>query len=232
MPDADFTAFFDRITTGPWADPADPGHRCGRALAALADAVVSGHADLLATLAPQLEALVAAAPVTTGASRYDDEAGHGGRLGALAPNGNGTHPIVGPRNPMAPPILLSTERDDAGEYVVGEVVYDCRFEGLPGLAQGGFVAAAFDVLLGQAVALGGQRGVTGSLSVRYLAPTPLYVPLRYETRFAHAEGRKRTVTGRLLVAADGRVTAEAEGVFIAPRDGQIIQHEPTDGGPK
>jgi acyl-coenzyme A thioesterase PaaI-like protein len=72
-------------------------------------------------------------------------------------------------------------------------------------------------MLGQGVAISGQGGVTGSLSVRYVAPTPLYEPLVYEGRFERLEGRKTFARATLEVVADGRLCAEAEGVFISPR---------------
>lgn len=116
---------------------------------------------------------------------------------------------------MAPPLLL--RRD--GDRAFGSVTYDLRFEGLPGLVQGGFIAAAFDLILGQAVALAGLGGMTGSLSVRYVSPTPLYEALEYRSWFDRTEGRKTYARGELVVVATGRACAEAEGVFILPKGG-------------
>jgi acyl-coenzyme A thioesterase PaaI-like protein len=212
----DHAAFFRGVSEGPWADPADAGNRVGAALRRLGALALAGTPDdaTLAALADRLEALAPPAGDVAVGSRYRDEdlpsadGAHGVR-----PNGNGTHPIVGPRNPVAPPITLRLG-DGA---VFGDVVYDVRFEGLPGLVQGGFIAAAFDIMLGQGVAISGQGGVTGSLSVRYVAPTPLYEPLVYEGRFERLEGRKTFARATLKVVADGRLCAEAEGVFISPR---------------
>ena len=212
----DHGAFFRRVAEGPWADPQDPGHRVGAALRRLGAIALAGAPDdaALAALADQLEAIAPPGDVPTPGSRYRDEdrpAANGSP--GVQPNGNGTHPLVGPRNPVAPPIQLRL-----GDGVVfGDVVYDVRFEGLPGLVQGGFIAAAFDIMLGQGVAISGQGGVTGSLSVRYVAPTPLYEPLRYEGRFERLEGRKTFARATLRIAADATLCAEAEGVFISPR---------------
>src|SRR5215217_7674657 len=138
----DHETFFRAVTEGPWADPGDPGYRVGAALRRLAARALAGTPDdtTLATLAERLEAISPPDDRGSTASRYraEDRAPADGSR-SVQPNGNGTHPIVGPRNPIAPPIRLRL-----GDGVVyGDVVYDVRFEGLPGLVQGGFVAAAF-----------------------------------------------------------------------------------------
>jgi acyl-coenzyme A thioesterase PaaI-like protein len=212
----DHDAFFRAVTDGPWASPDDPGHRVGAALRRLATIALAGTPDdaTLERLAEQLEALTPATDAEAVGSRYRDEdrpPPDGSR--SVQPNGNGTHPLCGPRNPIAPPIRLRM-----GDGVVFcDVVYDVRFEGLPGLVQGGFIAAAFDIMLGQGVAISGQGGVTGSLSVKYLAPTPLYRPLVYEGRFDRLDGRKTFARATLRTVAEGTLCAEAEGVFISPR---------------
>jgi hypothetical protein len=212
----DHDSFFRDLTSGPWADESDPGHRVAHALRRLGVLAMAGTPDdaTLADLATQLEAVLPPdAPVPTGGRyREEDRASKDGTR-MLRPNGNGTHPIIGTRNPVAPPIALRMGDD----VIYGDAVYDIRFEGLPGLVQGGFIALAFDIMLGQAVALGGQGGMTGSLSVRYTAPTPLHQPLIYEGRFDRQEGRKSFATATLRRVADGKLCAEAEGVFISPR---------------
>jgi acyl-coenzyme A thioesterase PaaI-like protein len=212
----DHEEFFRSVSTGPWADPSDPGHRVGAALRRLAVQALAGTPDdaTLTSLADQLELISPPGSRLAVGSRYRDEdhpPADGSRV--VRPNGNGTHPIVGPRNPVAPPLVL---RHD-GDVVYADVTYDVRFEGLPGLVQGGYIAAAFDIVVGQGVALSGQGGVTGSLSVRYLAPTPLGVPLRYEGRLDRVDGRKVFGTARLVRTDDETVCAQSEGVFISPR---------------
>ena len=91
-----------------------------------------------------------------------------------------------------------------------------RHEGLYGYVQGGFIAAAFDLLLGHAVARLGGRGVTASLSVGYRVPTPIGEPLQYRGEFLRIEGRKAYSKAQLVRLADGVVTAEADGLFVTP----------------
>lgn len=117
-------------------------------------------------------------------------------------------PLIGLANPLAPPIRVEIGDD----LVTGRVTFGAVYEGPPGCVHGGFVAAAFDEVLGSAQTFSGAPGMTGRLTVSYRKPTPLHVPLVIEGRFDRREGRKIYTTGRIL---DGdTVTAEAEGLFI------------------
>lgn len=118
-------------------------------------------------------------------------------------------PMIGLANPLAPPIHL-----EFGESsVVGRVRFGAVYEGPPGTVHGGFVAAAFDEVLGSAQSFSGAPGMTARLSVSYRKPTPLHTPLEIEGRFDRREGRKVFTSGRIV--AEGVVTAEAEGLFIS-----------------
>lgn len=123
-------------------------------------------------------------------------------------------PVIGRSNPLAPPIDLSLEQDSEGEVVVvGNVVFGSAYEGPPGCVHGGFLAAAFDEILGAAQSLTGSPGMTGTLTIRYRRPSPLHEPLRFEGRLRGVERRKKFVDGRCLVG--GQLTAEAEAIFIS-----------------
>lgn len=118
-------------------------------------------------------------------------------------------PLIGLSNPMSPPISLRVD----GETVRGTATFGAAYEGPPGHVHGGFVAAAFDEVLGFAQSLAGNPGMTGTLTVRYRKPTPLHVELRFEARVLRVEGRKIFTEGR--VYAGETLTAEAEGLFIS-----------------
>ena len=120
-------------------------------------------------------------------------------------------PMIGLSNPLAPPIELRADAD--GRTVHGRAVFGSAYEGPPGCVHGGYIAAAFDELLGFANSLSGTPGMTGTLTIRYRRPTPLHSELRFEGRFARSEGRKIYTTGQLF-AAD-TLCAEADGLFIA-----------------
>jgi len=118
-------------------------------------------------------------------------------------------PLIGLSNPMAPPIELRVD----GGTVHGKVTFGAAYEGPPGHLHGGFVAAAFDEVLGFTQSLSGSPGMTGTLTIRYRKPTPLYTELRFEATIVRTEGRKIFTEGR--VYAGELLTAEAEGLFIS-----------------
>jgi len=119
-------------------------------------------------------------------------------------------PLIGLANPLAPPITVGR----AGEQqAIASVTFGSAYEGPPGSVHGGFVAAAFDEVLGYVQSLSGQPGMTGTLTVRYRRPTPLHRELVFEGEIVRIEGRKIFTEGR--VTAEGVLTAEAEAIFIS-----------------
>jgi acyl-coenzyme A thioesterase PaaI-like protein len=122
--------------------------------------------------------------------------------------------IAGRSNPLAPPLHL--EMGDDG-ITRGHAIYTPVYEGPPGCVHGGFVAAAFDDLMGFAQMASGRAGYTGTLTVKMLKPTPLGRRIDYEAGVDHAEGRKIWVRAK---SWDGDTQlAEATILFIAPKTG-------------
>lgn len=122
-------------------------------------------------------------------------------------------PIIGLANPLAAPIKMSVASDDDGErYVRGNVVFGPAYEGPPSCVHGGFIAASFDEVLGFAQSLSGKPGMTGTLTIKYRAPTPLNTELEFVGRVDRIEGRKIFTTG--TCHAEGVLRSEAEAVFI------------------
>lgn len=120
-------------------------------------------------------------------------------------------PIVGPANPVAPPVAMSF--DAAARRATGRVTFGSVYEGAPGCVHGGFVAAVFDEVLGTACIFSGHPGMTGYLTTHYRSPTPVLQELRFEARLERVEGRKILARGECW--AGERLTAESEGLFIA-----------------
>jgi acyl-coenzyme A thioesterase PaaI-like protein len=118
-------------------------------------------------------------------------------------------PLLGMANPLAPPIVARVE----GDAVVGRVRFGAAYEGPPGCVHGGYIAAAFDEILGMTQTFSGRSGMTGTLEVRYRKPTPLHVDLRFEGRLQDVNGRKISVVGSCFHGE--ALTAEAKGLFIA-----------------
>jgi acyl-coenzyme A thioesterase PaaI-like protein len=183
--------------------------------------------DLASAVRELIERMVATqAPPEVFAGVADDLRGVAARLGshpqgslyfgyaeaanagdASAPFDNS--PMLGLANPLAPPLVLRVE----DERVVGTARFGSAYEGPPGCVHGGYVAAAFDELLGLTQTLGGSPGMTGRLIVHYRAPTPLHTELAFEGRLLRVEGRKTFVTG--TIHAGERLCAEAEGLFVS-----------------
>jgi len=118
-------------------------------------------------------------------------------------------PLMGRSNPLAPPL----EFDRHDDVIIGRVTFGSAYEGPPGCVHGGYVAAAFDELLGLTQSLSGKQGMTGRLTIHYRNPTPLHTELRLEGRIVSTEGRKIVTRGQMF--ADDHLTAEAEGLFIS-----------------
>ena len=117
-------------------------------------------------------------------------------------------PLVGQVSPLAPPIEW--------EHVDGRIrargVYHAAYEGPPGYVHGGWVALTFDEILGMANIESGHPGMTGTLKVRYLRPTPLHREVLLEGWTDRIDGRRIVAKGTMTV--DGELTAEAEGLFV------------------
>ncbi len=118
-------------------------------------------------------------------------------------------PFIGLANPLSPPIDLRYRED----RVEGTVTFGAAYEGPPGCVHGGYVAAAFDELLGATQSLSGTAGMTARLIVNYRSPTPLRTELRLEGELTGVEGRKITTVGRIF--AGDTLCGEAEGLFIS-----------------
>lgn len=121
------------------------------------------------------------------------------------------NPVVGLRNPVAPRLVVHRE-DDGTAWA--ETVLGAAYEGPPGMLHGGMSALFLDQLVGEAASAAGKPGMTGTLKLRYVAPTPLG-PIRFEAKAERVDGIKSVVKGRSLV--DGRVCVEVEAIMILPR---------------
>ena len=127
-------------------------------------------------------------------------------------------PWSGTGNVLAPPLemwFVDGEVDGPeGRRTDGAVVFDTAYEGPPGHAHGGCVAGVFDELLGRSQL---RAGFTGTLTLTYRRPTPLRQRIALCAWVDRSEGRKRWVKGTARL--DGALLVEAEGLFIAPREG-------------
>ena len=118
-------------------------------------------------------------------------------------------PVLGQANPIAPPLELSFHHD----RIEATATFGSAYEGPPGCVHGGWIAAAFDEVLGAAQSIGGSGGMTAYLKVDYRKPTPLHERLHFEGELVLTEGRKIYTAGR--VRHGDVLTAEAEALFIS-----------------
>lgn len=117
--------------------------------------------------------------------------------------------VSGKANPLGIAIRVVREGDEA----VARVVLGPAFEGAPGRAHGGIVAAVFDDTLGYVLLMEETPAYTGRLSITYRAPTPINEPIEFRARLRQRDGRKLHIVGQ---AGHGdTLVAEAEGLFIA-----------------
>ena len=109
--------------------------------------------------------------------------------------------VGGTSNPTS--IELDVRYDD--DEVVADVVLRRAFEGAPGRAHGGIVAAAFDDVTGFVIGKLQEPAFTGELTVRYVAPVPVEATLEIRARLDGRERRKLFISaemhaGEVLVA--------------------------------
>jgi acyl-coenzyme A thioesterase PaaI-like protein len=205
-----WTSLLEQYATTPPSERRAALQRSGNALRRIVHRLHGNKAgtDDLALVADELEALADRMEQLPAGSLYE---GFGeATLGAGDPHAFFDHsPMLGRANPMAPPIELWID----GDVMRGKATFGAAYEGPPGCVHGGYVAAAFDEVLGSTQSLGGRPGMTGRLTVHYRSPTPLRTELHFAGRVVEVAGRKTFTHG--TVHAGDRLCAEAEGLFIA-----------------
>jgi acyl-coenzyme A thioesterase PaaI-like protein len=121
------------------------------------------------------------------------------------------NPVIGVRNPIAPPVQIH-HGSDGGVFT--DFSLGAAYEGPPGHVHGGVAALVLDHVLGEVAANAASPRFTGTITLRYLRTTRLG-RLHAEARITRTDGVKAFASGHL--ADDEGITVEAEGVFIQPR---------------
>ena len=117
-------------------------------------------------------------------------------------------PISGSGNPFSVPMVMKRH----GDCVESTVTLEAGFEGAPGRSHGGFVSAIFDDLFGSLPMLQSKIAFTASLTVNYLAPSPVFEPVTYRGWIDRVEGKKMFVAGH--AHHDDTMVSSATGLFI------------------
>lgn len=118
--------------------------------------------------------------------------------------------VSGSANPMGVAIQVRLQDGEA----VAETVLGAAFEGAPGQAHGGVVAAIFDDVMGYQLSIVKVPAFTGRLTVTYRAPTPIGVPLVFRARLDSREERKLHISATATTRDGGALIAEATAVFV------------------
>ena len=117
----------------------------------------------------------------------------------------------GPGHPTG--LRVRCFKTDAG--IASPVWIAQQYEGPPGAAHGGIVAAYLDEILAGAVLRGtGRPGVTGELTVRYRRPVPTERAVLGHARLVADHGRYVDVEGELVDPATDETLATARGRFF------------------
>ncbi|MDP9332618.1 MAG: PaaI family thioesterase, partial [Actinomycetota bacterium] len=125
-------------------------------------------------------------------------------------------PIVGESSPLSPRLDWEVvARDDGAPAVEARGTFGAAYEGPPSFVHGGWVACAFDEVLGIANIVSGNPGMTARLTVHYRKPTPLFRDLVLRAWVERVEGRR--IMSRAEMYDGYTLTAEAEGLFVQPR---------------
>lgn len=133
--------------------------------------------------------------------------------GDMATVGYELNPLGGQSNPLAPPVDTWIDGDKA----YGKANLGWHYEGPPNSVHGGFVAAVFDQFMGVSQQLTGQPGVTGTLTTRFIHPTPLCTDLDLVAYVEKVDGRKNFIAAEMW--ANDVMTASCKGLFITlPQD--------------
>jgi acyl-coenzyme A thioesterase PaaI-like protein len=199
-------------------DPIAARARAAASLRRLSNAIIDHEVDdallneLTATVdafLPQVES--GAERMHTLLARGPEVFGSGPASGDIEPASNSTFSdsiVSGLTNPMGIGAQLKLRHDQAHLTVT----LGSAFEGAPGRAHGGIVAALIDEAMGFALSASGITAFTGRLTLTYRAPTPVGELLEGQARVAHRQGRKLTITAELRCG--DTLLAEAEGLFI------------------
>lgn len=162
----------------------------------------------LATTIAEAGAVLREAPRRDRLALMRSVSGEGGFPMGNAGAGFGDRAVGGNANPTGIDMDVRYE----GDEVVVDVVLRRAFEGAPGRAHGGIVAAAFDDVTGFVIGMLREPAFTGELTVRYLAPVPVDTPLVVRARLDGRERRKLFISAE--ASAGDTVVATCHAIYI------------------
>ena len=117
--------------------------------------------------------------------------------------------VSGRTNPMG--IGLEVRRQ--GDTVTATTTLGPAFEGAPGRAHGGVVAAILDETMGYVLPIIGELAYTANLNIDYVAPAPLHRQLRVTASLRDRAARKLWIEAH--GESDQGTFVRAEALFLA-----------------
>ncbi len=117
--------------------------------------------------------------------------------------------------------FVDEDAENGGEDLVATWVPHLRYQGPPGVVNGGVMAVPMDchgtwtAMRAFATAAGEAEplpAVTAGYSVRLIAPTPVEIPVHLRAEVCGVQGRKAKV--RVTATSAGTLTASFEGTFV------------------
>ena len=113
----------------------------------------------------------------------------------------------------------------AGERaVLARLACPATYEGGPGVAHGGWTAAAFDEVMGHLGPLNGALTVTGTLTVEYLRPVPIERDLEVRAWVERVEGRRWFLGAEMFLVATNARLGRAQGIFVERKAEHFENH--------
>ncbi|WCT05784.1 PaaI family thioesterase [Rhodococcus qingshengii] len=185
--------------------------------------------EVLANALRQLNAVAALTEVSESelhaaarsAERLTEQLGHRLRqfpslplIDDLAEGIRNFNPVTGRGSPVSFPMGIDPAVADSVASV-GRVTLGPNHEGHVGIAHGGILALLFDEILGSSASRKVWPSVTRNLSVTYLRPVPVGVPLVLNADVHAIEGRALTVHGTIALEEDPQKSlATAQGSLV------------------
>ncbi|HWX53705.1 MAG TPA: PaaI family thioesterase [Verrucomicrobiae bacterium] len=127
--------------------------------------------------------------------------------------------VCGPDN--AAGMHLKFYLDESARRAICKFKLTQRYQGPPGHAHGGIIAAILDEAMGKVNKLSSVIALTKRMDIEYLKPVPLRKPLIVTGHAQGVEGRKHTNIAE-ITDEQGAVLARGSGIFIAIDPSQMF----------
>lgn len=109
---------------------------------------------------------------------------------------------------------LVSERLEAPDMARFELRCPTDHEGGPGVAHGGWTAAAFDECLGHLPLLHGVMSVTAELSISFIKPVPIEQPLEVRAWVERREGSRWYIRAEMTLLPGHALLGKASGIWV------------------